>query len=64
MYAVAIAMLLERFVDFLAMQPANLLGRVTFESQGPREGAYHQLEYARTLVDGTQWVAAAHFQQW
>lgn len=63
-YAVAIAILLERFLDFLASSPDDLVGRVTFESQGPREDATHQLEYARTLVDGTQWVAATHFQHW
>ena len=61
-YAVAIAMLLERYLDFLAHQDDSLLGRVTFESQGPKEDAEHQLEFARLLLDGTQWVAASAFR--
>jgi hypothetical protein len=61
-YTVAIAMLLERFMDFIATYPEVAIGRVSLESIGPREDAYHQLEYARLLVDGTQWVPATHFQ--
>lgn len=63
-YAVAIIMLLERYIDFLASSDVTRLGRVTFESQGPREDAYHQLEYARALIDGSQWVPDSAFRSW
>src|SRR6266568_5074146 len=45
-YAVAIMLMLERYMDFLASCPERQLGRVILESQGPREDAFHQLEYA------------------
>ena len=64
MYSVAILILLERYVDFLAHDPTKRLGRVTFESQGPKEDALHQLEYARILVQGTQWVSGTAFRNW
>lgn len=63
-YALAIAMLLERYVDFLATQEAKHIGRVTFESIGPREDAEHQLQYANLLLDGSQWVPNSAFQGW
>ena len=63
-YAVAIIFLLERYVDYIASREPRLVGRVTFESQGPREDAYHQLEYARVLMDGSQWLAPAAFRSW
>jgi hypothetical protein len=63
-YALAILMLLERYIDFLHSQGVPRLGRVIFESQGTLEDATHQLEYARTLVDGSQWVAGNSFRLW
>ncbi len=63
-YALAIMLLLERYVDMLATAPGSLLGRVTFESQGSREDAVHQLEYARVLIDGSQWVPDSAFRNW
>jgi len=63
-YAVAIIMLLERYLNFLAFSPSKRLGRVSLESQGPKEDAYHQLEYARTFLDGSQWVPDAAFRNW
>ena len=63
-YAVAIIFLLERYVDYIASREPRLVGRVTFESQGPREDAYHQLEYARVLMDGSQWLTPAAFRSW
>lgn len=63
-YAVAITLLLERYVDFLiTSSDCRRLGRVTFESQGPREDAEHQAQFARLLLDGTQWVPESAFQQ-
>jgi hypothetical protein len=63
-YTVSIMMLLERYVDMLATAPSKHLGRVTFESQGPKEDAIHQLEYARVLLDGSQWVPDSAFRGW
>lgn len=63
-YALAIQLLLERYIDSLAEDPDPRFGRVTFESQGPREDAAHQLEYARVLLDGTQWVPESAFRNW
>lgn len=63
-YALAIIMLLERYIDFLSSSTPKRLGRVIFESQGPLEDAYHQLEYARTLIDGSQWVPDSAFRSW
>lgn len=63
-YTVAIEMLLERYVDYLAHHPSNFLGRIIFESQGPKEDAFHQLGYARLLLDGTQWVPDSAFRNW
>lgn len=61
-YSLAITLLLERYVDALANTKPEQMGRIHFESQGPREDAYHQLEYARILLEGTQWVSASAFQ--
>lgn len=63
-YAVAIILLMERYVDYIASREIRLVGRVTFESQGPLEDAYHQLEYARVLMDGSQWLSPAAFRSW
>ncbi|MDQ3167811.1 MAG: DUF3800 domain-containing protein [Chloroflexota bacterium] len=63
-YAVAIVMLLERYLDFLSSRSPSRLARVTFESQEARQDAYHQLEYARALMDGSQWVAGSSFRNW
>jgi hypothetical protein len=66
-YAVAIHMLLERYIDYLAAASTSqrkVLGRVTFESQGPKEDAEHQQEYVGLLLGGTQWVPESAFQNW
>ena len=63
-YAVAIVMLLERYIDFLAHSATKRFGRVVFEGIGAKEDAYHQLEYARIILDGTQWVPDAAFRNW
>lgn len=62
-YSVAIMLTLERYVDYICVGEQGLRGRVVFESQGPKEDALHQLEYARLLIDGTQWVPQSAFQQ-
>ena len=63
-YSLAIDLLMERYVDYLATRQRKTMGRVTFESQGPKEDAEHQLEYARLLLDGTQWIRASEFRNW
>lgn len=63
-YSLAIDLLMERYVDYLAANKDEVMGRVTFESQGPKEDAEHQLEYARLLLDGTQWVPSSAFRNW
>lgn len=63
-YGVAIHLLLERYVDYLAMTQPRRLGRATFESQGPVEDASHHLEYTSLLLSGTQWVPATNFRNW
>lgn len=63
-YAVAITLLLERYVDYLlSTSGQRRLGKVTFESQGPKEDAEHQVQFARLLLDGTQWVPDSAFRQ-
>jgi len=64
-YALAIQMLLERYVDFLATTNGQRsLAQVVFESQGPLEDAVHQRDYVRVLIEGTQWVADGAFRDW
>lgn len=65
LYSVAIHLLFERYVDYLAThRPRRLLGRVTFESQGTRENAEHQRDYVELLLNGTQWVPDSAFRHW
>ena len=63
-YAVAIVLLMERYIDYMATAKSERIGRITLESQGPREDADHQMEYARLLISGSQWVAPAAFRSW
>lgn len=63
-YALAIVLLLERYLDALAHHSVKQMARVTFESQGTKEDAYHQLEYARIVLEGSQWVPDVTFRNW
>ena len=64
-YAVAIQMLLERYVDYRATTSLQrTTSQVVFESQGPLEDAIHQRDYVGVLIDGTQWVSSSTFRQW
>ena len=64
LYSLAITILLERYVDYLLASPGQRqLGTVTFESQGAREDAEHQAQFARLLLEGTQWVSESAFRQ-
>jgi hypothetical protein len=63
-YPLAVLLLLERYIDFLAHESPSRFGRITFESQGPREDAYPQFEYARVLMGGSQFVPDGAFRDW
>lgn len=63
-YAVVIVLMIERYVDYIANTRADRIGRVTLESQGPLEDAYHQFEFARILLSGSQWLHPASFRNW
>ena len=63
-YSVAIVMLMERYIDFLVHNEQERVGRITFEAQGKKEDAFHQLEYARHLWEGSQWIPPGVFQDW
>ena len=63
-YALALHLLLERYLDFLAHHPDHPRGRLTLEAQGPKEDAEHQRAYVETLLEGTQWVSGSDFQKY
>ncbi len=63
-YALAITMLMERYLDYLSTSRVKRIGQITFESQGPLEDATHQLEFARLFLEGSQWVPDAAFRAW
>ena len=63
-YALALQLLLERFVDYLHDRRSYPLGSLVLEAQGPRENAEHQLAVAETLVHGTQWVSERAFRRY
>ena len=63
-YALAVLMLMERYVDYLAYLTPNSLGQVTLESIGPKEDAQHQMDFARLLLDGSQWIPGSAFRNW
>ena len=54
-YGMAIAIMIERYFEYLAGTQEQRVGRVVFESQGFKEDVEHQLHYAYTLLRGTQW---------
>lgn len=61
-YSIAIQVLLERYVDYLAYSPSRPLGSVVLESIGPKEDALHQRDFVDLLLFGTQWVPPSAFQ--
>jgi hypothetical protein len=63
-YALAMVLLLERYLDALAHHTVRSMARITFESQGTKEDAYHQMEYARIVLEGSQWVPDVTFRNW
>ncbi|MBI3911199.1 MAG: DUF3800 domain-containing protein [Armatimonadetes bacterium] len=63
-YDLAIMLMLERYVDYLATHQQRRIGRVHLESIGAREDAEHQAAYADLLLHGTQFVPEKTFQSW
>ena len=58
-YAIAIQLLLERYVDYLAMSARDEpMGRLKFESQGATEDAHHARDYVAALVDENPVIVA------
>lgn len=61
-YPLAVTLLLERYIDFLAHSPSRPFGRLMFESIGPREDAERQAVVVDLLLHGTQWVSDGAFR--
>lgn len=64
LYDLALMLLLERFVDYMAYKEPRHIGRVHLESIGSLEDAEHQAAYADLLLHGTQWVSDSVFRSW
>ena len=62
-YSIAIHLLLELYVDFLAHEPSEPIGRVLWEAQGPREDAEHQRDFVDTLLGGTRRTSESAFRR-
>ena len=63
-YDLAIMLMLERYVRYLAQDQVRQIGRVHLESIGAREDAEHQAALSDLLVHGTQFVSQRVFQSW
>ena len=63
-YDLAIMLIMERYVDYLATSANRRMGRMMLESIGAREDAEHQAAYADVLLHGTQFLSESGFQSW
>lgn len=63
-YGVAVQLLLERLVEYIAGDERYPLGHLTFESRGPKEDVEVQRFVAETLHHGTRWVSEAAFRRY
>ena len=63
-YEIAMHLLLERYVDYLAHEGQDCRGRVTLEAQESREDAEHHRAYVELLLEGTQWVPDGAFRSY
>ncbi len=61
-YPLAITLLLERYIDFLAHNPRHPFGRLMFESIGAREDVERQAVVVDLMLHGTQWVSERAFR--
>lgn len=61
-YDLAIHLLVERYVDYLAYHPDRPRAAIVMESQEAKPDALHQLTVSETVAYGTQWVDPRAFQ--
>lgn len=61
-YGLALHLLLERFLVFLASAADSPIGSITLESQNPEMDARHQVCIAETIAYGTRWVSPQPLQ--
>ncbi len=61
-YDLALHLLLERFVSFLASEDDAPIGSIALEHQSPGENARHQLSIAETIAYGTRWISPEPLQ--
>lgn len=61
-YWLALHLLLERFLVFLASAGGSPIGSLTLESQNPEMDARHQVSIAETIAYGTRWVSPQPLQ--
>lgn len=61
-YGLALHLLLERFLVFLASAVGSPIGSITLESQNPEMDARHQVSIAETIAYGTRWVSPQPLQ--
>lgn len=61
-YDLALHLLLERFVSFLASATDAPIGSIALEYQSPEQNARHQLSIAETIAYGTRWISPEPLQ--
>lgn len=62
-YDLALHLLLERFVSFLASTADAPIGSIALEYQNPQRNARHQLSIAETIAYGTRWISPEPLQR-
>ena len=62
-YALALHLLLERYLDYLNSDDTMPVGTITLDAQWRKADAEHQLAIAETLVHGTRFISGRPFQQ-
>ena len=63
-YDLGLHLLVERYIDYLAYNPARLRASIVMESQEAHPDALHQLTVSETIAQGTQWVSPKAFQRY
>ena len=63
-YDLGLHLLVERYVHYLAYNPARLRASIVMESQEAHPDALHQLTVSETIAQGTQWVSPKGFQRY
>lgn len=62
-YDLALHLLLERFVSFLASATDAPIGSIALEYRSPEQNARHQLSIAETIAYGTRWISPEPLQR-